>query len=195
MARTHGSRAEITGPLIRDTALRLFAKDGFNAVSMRKIAAEVGVQVGTLYTYTTDKQSLLFDLMNDHMQNLHAAWQDLPDADPLTRLDHFVQFHLSYHLQRPDVVFLSYMELRALTPENRSAIVRQRRHYEDMLALILEDGVRAGLMKVDDLRLTTMALIAMLTGVTTWYRPDGRLDTARIETVYREMVRRLVGAG
>lgn len=195
MARTHGSRAEITGPLIRDTALRLFAKDGFNAVSMRKIAAEVGVQVGTLYTYTTDKQSLLFDLMADHMQNLHGAWQDLPDADPVTRLDHFVQFHLSYHLERPDVVFLSYMELRALTPENRSAIVRQRRHYEDMLALILEDGVRAGLMKIDDLRLTTMALIAMLTGVTTWYRPDGRLDTARIETVYREMVRRLVGAG
>ena len=44
MARKPGSRAEITGPRLRDAALRLFARDGYAAVSMRQIAAEVGVQ-------------------------------------------------------------------------------------------------------------------------------------------------------
>ena len=63
MARTQGSKAEITGPLVRDAARRLFARHGYAAVSMRQIAAEVGVQVGTLYSYTADKQTLLADLL------------------------------------------------------------------------------------------------------------------------------------
>ena len=78
MARTLGSRAEVTGPLIRAVALRLFARHGYAAVSMRQIAAEVGLQVGALYAYTPDKQALLADLLRSHMEDLLAAWQDDP---------------------------------------------------------------------------------------------------------------------
>ena len=79
MARTTGSHSDITGPRVRAAALRLFARGGYAAVSMRAIAAEVGVQAGALYNYTPDKQSLLFDLMQAHMTDLlpqpprHAA--------------------------------------------------------------------------------------------------------------------------
>ena len=86
MARTQGSRAEITGPAVRDAARRLFARHGFAAVSMRQIAAEVGVQAGALYAYTPDKQALLADLLESHMQELLDAWSDDPAADPLARL-------------------------------------------------------------------------------------------------------------
>lgn len=50
MARTTGSHSDITGPRIREVALRLFAAEGYAAVSMRKIAAEVGVQAGRCIT-------------------------------------------------------------------------------------------------------------------------------------------------
>ncbi|MDA7967244.1 helix-turn-helix domain-containing protein, partial [Ruegeria sp.] len=73
MARTQGSHSDITGPRIRKAALALFAKQGYAAVSMRQIASEVGVQAGALYNYTPDKQSLLFRLMQNHMQELLAA--------------------------------------------------------------------------------------------------------------------------
>lgn len=194
MARTPGSRAEITGPLIRQAALRLFARDGYNAVSMRRIAAEVGVQVGTLYAYTPDKQALLYDLLDDHMQVLLAEWRDAPDAAPVARLRRFVGFHIRFHLARPDAVFLSYMELRALTPANRAAIVALRRRYEGALMAILQAGTDTGAMRLPDLRLGAMAILAMLTGVTTWYRPDGRLEADRIEAAYWDLVRATVGA-
>jgi hypothetical protein len=35
----------------------------------------------------------------------------------------------------------------------------------------------------------------MLTGVNTWYRPDGRLDAGAIEARYLAMARGLVGVG
>ena len=60
MARTTGSHSDITRPKIRAAALRLFARHGFAAVSMRALATEVGVQAGALYNYTPDKQTLLF---------------------------------------------------------------------------------------------------------------------------------------
>lgn len=194
MARTQGSRADITGPLVRDAARRLFARHGFAAVSMRQIAAEVGVQVGALYAYTPDKQALLSDLLRGHMEDLLAAWRDDPGRPALDRLDAFLRFHIQTSLESPEAVFLSYMELRNLTPENRAAIAALRRRYEDALEAILIAGEAEGSMRVPDSRLSTMALIAMLTGVTNWYREGGRLDQERVTEIYRELVRGAVGA-
>lgn len=193
MARTQGSHSEITGPRIRAVAQSLFAKHGYAAVSMRQIAAEVGVQVGALYNYTPDKQALLFSLLEGHMLDLLAAWGalDLP-ADPAARLDAFVGFHIAFHLDRPEAVFISYMELRNLTPEHFGIIERLRHDYEDALESILRSGLGHGIFALTDPKLTTLAIIAMLTGVTTWYRPGGRLGPDAVQDLYRAMVRKTV---
>ncbi|MFU8883219.1 MAG: TetR family transcriptional regulator [Rhodobacterales bacterium] len=195
MARTAGSHSEITGPRVAEAALALFARHGYAAVSMRQIAAAVGVQAGALYNYTTDKQSLLFDLMRGHMDDLLAARQAVPPAgDPMARLQEFTRFHIRFHLERPDAVFVSYMELRNLLPANFTVIEGLRRTYEDELETVLRDGVAAGVFAVSDTKITTLAVIAMLTGVTTWYRAQGRLSVAEVETVYWDMVRKMVAA-
>lgn len=195
MARKSGSHSDITGPRIRAAAERLIARQGFAAVSMRQIAAEVGVQAGALYLYTPDKQTLLFDLMREHMEGVLAAWEavDKP-ADPLGRLQAFTLFHIRYHLDRPDAVFISYMELRNLDPGNYEIIAGLRGAYEDALEDILRQGGEAGEFRVPDVSLAAKAVIAMLNGVNTWYREGGRLSRDRVERIYWNMVRRAVGA-
>ncbi|MEM6635614.1 MAG: TetR/AcrR family transcriptional regulator [Pseudomonadota bacterium] len=195
MARTAGSHSETTGPRVHAAAERLFARHGYAAVSMRQIAAEVGVQAGALYNYTVDKQSLLAELMVGHLKELLEAWNQEPCPDlPLQALESFARFHIRFHLDRPDAVFIAYMELRNLAPENYSVVERLRRDYESVLEDILRDGQRKGVFSVADVRLTTMALIAMLTGVNTWYRDGGRLTRERVERIYWHMVRRAVKA-
>lgn len=186
----------MTGPRIRAAAERLFARHGYAAVSMRRIASEVGVGAGALYHYTPDKQALLADLMETHLHELLAAWSDRdPGGEAVARLDAFARFHIGFHIDRPDAVFIAYMELRALTPENFDRIEALRGRYEGVAEAILRDGVTAGTMVVPDVSLGAMALIAMLTGVTTWYREGGRLDRAAIEATYAAMARGMVGAG
>jgi len=195
MARTAGSHSDITGPRIQDAALKLFARHGFAAVSMRQIAGEVGLQAGALYNYTPDKQSLLFDLMRDHLNDLLAARAAQPaPADPLARLEGFARFHIRFHTDRPDEVFIAYMELRNLTPENFAAVTVLRGRYEDELEDILRQGVEAGIFAVPDTKIATLAVIAMLNGVNTWYRPGGRLSMEAVETIYWDMVRKAVTA-
>ncbi|MFD3189031.1 TetR/AcrR family transcriptional regulator [Sedimentitalea sp. HM32M-2] len=195
MARTTGSHSDITGPRIRDAALQLFAQHGYAAVSMRQIAGKVGVQAGALYNYTPDKQSLLFGLMKGHMEDLLAARAEREaPGDPMGQLEDFTRFHIAFHLQRLDAVFVSYMELRNLDEENFIAIETLRRTYEDQLEEILRRGVAAGLFAVPDTKIATLAVIAMLTGVTTWYRSGGRLSVPQVETIYWDMVRKSVAA-
>lgn len=151
------------------------------------------MRAGALYLYTPDKQTLLFDLMVDHLDDLMAAWSETDQGGtPTERLDAFVRFHIRFHLERPAEVFLAYMELRNLTAENFAAIEEKRRHYEDVLGAILSDGQSDGTFAIADVRVTTMALIAMLTGLTTWFRDDGRLSREDVEEMYIDMVRRMV---
>ncbi len=196
MARTQGSHSDLTGPRIRSAALSLIARHGFAAVSMRQIAAEVGVQAGALYNYTPDKQTLLYELMRTHMEALlEARTQECDErAGPAARLENFTRHHIRFHIERPDEVFIAYMELRSLTPENFAEIERLRRAYEDELEAILRDGVAADVFAVADPRVATYAVIAMLTGVNTWYRPGGRLSLEEVEGLYWEMVRKAVSA-
>ena len=195
MARKQGSHSDITGPKVRQAALRLIARHGFAAVSMRQIAAEVGVQAGALYNYTADKQSLLFDLMQAHMQELLTALAEAGLAgSPRARLDGFVRFHIRFHLPRTEAVFVSYMELRSLAPDNFARIEAMRRAYEAELEAILAAGVAVGVFRVPDTRVATMALIALLTGLTNWYREGGRLPQAQIEEIYLELVIKAVAA-
>ncbi|WP_372989683.1 TetR/AcrR family transcriptional regulator [Sulfitobacter sp.] len=195
MARTTGSHSDITGPKVREAALRLFAQHGYAAVSMRAIATEVGVQAGALYNYTPDKQTLLFNLLRAHMEDLLAASQDLCADDPLERLRDFVDFHIRYHADRPDEVFISYMELRNLTPENFAAVEALRRRYEDRLEGILQSGAQSGAFSIADTKIATLAVIAMLTGVNTWFRSGGRLSLDEVIAQYWDMVRKSVVVG
>ncbi|MBO9475045.1 TetR family transcriptional regulator [Shimia sp. R10_1] len=194
MARTQGSHSDITGPRVRAAALSLFAQHGYAAVSMRQIAREVGVQAGALYNYTPDKQSLLFDLMKNHMDELLAtrASLDAPTS-PVAALETFTRLHLRFHSERPDEVFIAYMELRNLSPDNFAAIEALRRAYEDQLEAILRAGVESGDFTVADPKITAMAVIAMLTGVNTWFREGGRLSLEEVEQIYWDMVRQAVG--
>ena len=195
MARTQGSHSDITGPRVREAALQLFARHGYAAVSMRQIAGEVGVQAGALYNYTPDKQSLLFDLMQGHMDELLAAWAAQPAAEnPMAALERFTRFHIRFHSKRPEAVFISYMELRNLGPENFAVVEKLRGAYEDALADILRAGVAAGDFDVPEPKVAAMAVIAMLTGVNTWYREGGRLTLTEIEETYWNMVRKTVTA-
>ena len=193
MPRTIGSYSQNTQTLVRQSAERLFARHGYAAVSMRQLASDVGVQVGTIYNYTKDKQALLFTIMSEHMTELLLAWsREGLRLDPIEQLSRFLNFHLDYHLARRDAVFIAYMELRNLDDTNFAQIETLRRQYEDALEQILVAGKKTKSFDIADTRITTLAIIGMLTEVVTWYREDGRLKLDEVKSHYRKMVMRMV---
>lgn len=199
MARKQGITAADTAQAIRTHALALFARYGYEAVSMRQIASAVGVMPGALYHHFATKQDLLMCLMEEHMSRLLKAWDaQLEDTDFTTltaaeKLHCFVRFHIRYHIKLPDDVFLSYMELRSLEEPYFKKIEFSRKSYETILKNILNEGHHASVMHIKDVHVTAMALLGMLTGLHSWFSQSGRLSEDNIINCYIDLAAKMVG--
>lgn len=191
MARTTGSSGTRTAAAIRDAARRLIYRHGYAAMNLRDLAAEVGIRPGSLYNHITTKQGLLFDLMSEHMASLLAETDAALAAagpEPMARLRAFIAHHLLYHFERRQEVYIANSELRALDPPNLARILAMRRDYEGRLIALLEACVATGELDVADTRITAYAILAMLTGVCTWYRPDGRMTKEELVALHTRLV-------
>lgn len=196
MARRIGSDGARTRIAIRDAAIRLIARVGYEALSMRRLAQEVGLGAAALYRYFPNKQAMLFDLLRSHMDDLLGAWAAADPGRTLSaerRLETFARFHMHHHYDRSDSLFLSYMELRSLNEQNFQEIEAMRRRYEDAISEIVAAGIAEGSFAPQNPRVTARALIAMLNGLPVWYRANGPLSRKDVEQLYLNMVAGLVG--
>ena len=190
MARITGSSGARTAAAIRRAALRLIYRHGFAAMNLRDLAAEVGIQPSSLYNHIASKQALLSDLMQEHMEALLAATDAaLAAAGPgvMDRLRAFLGHHVLYHMERREEVYIANFELRALDAPNHARIVAMRAGYEAQLMALLREGIDAGALDIADIPVTAFAMLAMLTGICTWYRPNGRLSRHGIVALHTEL--------
>ncbi len=190
MSRTIGSHGPTTLEAIRKAGLRLIFEHGYEAMSLRQLASEVGIQVGSLYNHISTKQELLFDLVQDHMNELLRQLDRALDGkeQPDERLRAFVAFHVGYHMTRKREVFIANSELRSLNAKNYEAVVALRGAYEGRLSDILNQGVASGVFEVVDVQVATFAILSLLTGLCNWYRPGGRLTKEAIIAAHEKLV-------
>ena len=120
------------------------------------------------------------------LRQLDRALQD--KQLPVDKLRAFTAFHVTYHMTRKREVFIANSELRSLEPKNYEEIVALRGAYERRLAEILSEGVAEGEFEVVDIQVATFAILALLTGLTTWYRPGGRLTREAIVAAHEKLV-------
>ena len=106
-----------TAELIRTSAIDLFFEHGYEATSLRAIAGEVGIQVGSLYNHLTSKESLLYSIMSTIMEDLLREFDARLDSvtDSVERLRTAIEVHVFFHTARAREVFIGNSELRSLT--------------------------------------------------------------------------------
>jgi len=92
-----------------DIALRMIASRGYEATTLRDIAAEAGVSVGLLYRYFPNKQAVVVALYDDLSADFVAQASRLPAAKWRDRFS--VALHSSLRVLKPH-----RLPLRALAP-------------------------------------------------------------------------------
>lgn len=179
-----------TSSLRRDVILReatrLFREKGYRSSTLRELAKRSGVQGGSIYHHFSSKEEILFEIMNHTMTELILGLREVLKGlhDPVEKLHNATRFHIEYHINNLDETYVSDAELRSLTKAKHDSIMTQRRDYETIFVRILEEGIRQGVMNIDNVKLASMAMLQMCTGVSYWFRKDGPLNIHEIADVY-----------
>jgi len=181
---------------IRDAALELFTRKGFEATTMSDIGAAVGIRAPSLYKHVVSKQDLLARIMVTTMDNLLAAHRTaVADvADPVERLRRATEAHVRYHARHRLEAFVGTREIRSLTEPHRSRVLDLRAEYEACFRAVVQAGADAGVFHVGSVRLASYAILDLGMGVAVWYRDDGEHPEDAVVWQYSEFALRLVGA-
>jgi len=189
--RRSRSVGENTADGIRQVAMDLFYKQGFQATTLRHIASRVGIQVGSLYNHIESKGDLLFEIMETVMRDLLEDQRQVAQTpDVVERMRLLVYHHVKFHGERAEEVFIGNSELRSLNRGQRTRIVGLRHEYEQMFQNELEDGIRQGKFLPVDVQITAYGILAMTTWVSAWYSARGRLSLEEIAEIYTAIVLR-----
>jgi AcrR family transcriptional regulator len=181
---------------IREAAAALFYTHGYEATSLRAIAAEVGIKVGSLYNHMAAKDELLLDIMNTVLEDLGSELDAALAAageDPLDRLVAAVDSHIRFHAQHARDTFVGNSELRALNADQRRMVSKRRKEYADRIRdLIRAAADRYGVTLLDT-RLQTYAVLALGMHVASWFRSSSQVSLDRVVEVYTELTLRQLG--
>ena len=171
-------------------AVQLFAEYGYHAATMRDIARLAGIQAASIYYHYPSKQALLVEIMETHMQELNTNLEHIVSKQNTVQqcLYEAISNHIRLHTIFKSEFFIIDTEIRALEGENRAKILALRDRYEYLIQELLREGMKQGVLRQTDVKISSYAIIAMCTEVAQWFRPAGRLSVQQIIEMYFQMV-------
>ncbi len=168
--------------LILDTTRHLLVQEGYQNLSMRKIARAIGYSATSIYLYFDSKDALLHALIDEGMMRLYRALEETAarhPEDPVARLEALCRCYIAFGLENPEY----YAIMSLLHPEHmewcRPEKDRRARRTLDFTAAALAEGDRLGLFEVDEPRVAASAIWASLHGAVSLLlaeRVDVRID-------------------
>ncbi|MDQ6822173.1 MAG: TetR/AcrR family transcriptional regulator [Actinomycetota bacterium] len=185
-----------TGDAILEAAVELFAQRGYHATSMRDIAAAVEVRAAGIYHWYESKEAILLKLQDAFIIDLRAEVQAGIERQqrPEARMAAAVREHVVFHGLHTREAFVTDSEIRALSPRNRDRLVARRDEYQELFIGLIEDGVRAGVFTVSEVRIAAYAILLECTGVALWFDPEGPLSLDQLAEIHIELVLGSLGA-
>jgi len=164
-------------------AMNIFVKEGYEGVSMRRIADEIEYSPGTLYRYFENKYHIMLQLCYQGFERLLAMQLELDKiADPVERVKTGSRYYVTFALENPEIY-----ELMFATEE----IIKQPDGAEESVALKslkkfvehVQQCLDAGFFSGGDAETLAIALWASLHGLSSLlikeqfrFLPEERVD-------------------
>lgn len=96
---------------ILDTAMEQFTKDGYDKLSLRKVAKEMEYSPGTLYLHFKNKDEIYYALHDQCFRLLQDEFlKHMQIPDPLDRLRALGRTYISFGLNNPEKYNLMFIE-------------------------------------------------------------------------------------
>ena len=166
---------------MRESA-RLFREKGYDATSVRDIAAATGLQSGSWVYHFKTKQDILAAVMEQGLQQAlerieAIAREELPPRDHFRAL---VRTHLDTLLgPGQDFIPVLLYDWRSLDKPGRERVIALQKRYEQVWEDVIHQLQRAGDWAMPT-SIDRLLMFGALNWIVQWYRPRGPLNAAQI---------------
>ncbi|MFH8835867.1 TetR/AcrR family transcriptional regulator [Streptomyces sp. NPDC017868] len=175
-----------------DTAAEVFAAQGYNATTVRKIADAAGMLAGSLYYHFDSKESMLDEILSTFLNELWEGYDAVLDADlgPRETIEALVtESFREIDRHRAAVAIYQKESLHLVDLPRFGYLTDSQRRFEKAWLGTLERGVAAGVFRADlDVRLTYRFVRDTVWVAASWYRPGGQHSPEEIARQYLSMV-------
>ena len=169
--RRERERSE-TRDKILDAARELFVNEGYEGVSMRKVAEKIEYSPTAIYVHFHDKQELFLELCHADFRRLAESFSQLAQiADPIERLRRIAQAYMEFGLENPNHYRMMFMTAHPkLSDEVQKEQLGKGNPEEDaytFLRLTVEEAMNKGAFRpeLSDADLVAQTLWANVHGV------------------------------
>ncbi|MEV0490406.1 TetR/AcrR family transcriptional regulator [Streptomyces atratus] len=175
-----------------DTAAEVFAAQGYNATTVRRIADEAGMLAGSLYYHFDSKESMIDEILSTFLTELRDGYDAVLAAGlgPRETVEALVTESFREIDRHRAAVAIYQKESKHLATQPRFAyLVDSRQKFEKVWLGTLERGVAAEVFRADlDIRLTYRFVRDTVWVAASWYRPGGQHSPEEIARQYLSMV-------
>lgn len=157
--RREREREEVRRKIL-DAARELFTTEGYDRVTMRRIADAIEYSPTTIYNHFEDKQALVESLcQEDFGRLLEAFGQTVPPEDPVEWIRQLGLAYARFGIENPN--HYRFMFMTPIKPTHESPTGNQT--YE-LLRLAVRKAIAAGRLRISDVETASQVLWATLHG-------------------------------
>jgi AcrR family transcriptional regulator len=156
---------------ILDAARGLFVTEGYEGVSMRRVAEKIEYSPTAIYVHFADKNELFRELCRQDFARLQEVMQsaDMP-ADPIERLRQIGRNYIQFGLRFPNhyvFMFMTPHPPQEPDEEDREIMGNPEKDAYAMLKWAVQEAINAGCFReeVQDAELVSQTLWASVHGV------------------------------
>jgi TetR/AcrR family transcriptional regulator, cholesterol catabolism regulator len=199
MARKPADQSVSRDEIIR-AAGRVLHEQGYEATTMKDIAAQVNLTAASLYHHFKNKDFLLLAVLEQGLQlaidEIEPIIQsNLPASEKIQKM---IQRHIRGVTDNTAFGAAIVFEIKTLMNvstggrgngdeqeyiERRNAFFKQRQLFESLFRQILEEGIASGEFRQVDTGIVAKAMLGAHNWVGVWYRPEGRLSGTAIADI------------
>ena len=195
-AQPAGSGADLTRSRLIDAARKAFGEKGFHATTTRDIASAAGLSPAAVYVHHRTKEDLLYAISRagheEILTDMRAAIAGA--ADTPGKLEAVVDAMVLRHTREYATARVVNYELDGLSAAHRADIEKLRAQIQGIVRRLLRAGMADGSFAVDDVRITSNAIVAMAIDAARWYRPETDPAPERIAKHHARLAVRMVSA-
>ena len=145
--RVRDAQKQATRRRVLDAARDLFDGVGFDATTVRGIAQQAGVSVGSVFTTFSSKADILSEVMQDRLDDLYSELERVTPmlrGSTADRVRSLYALHCDFEMRRPKL-FLAHIAAAYSTELEPSTIPAGRNlRLRDMVIELMRQGVERG---------------------------------------------------